>query len=178
MRTKKITVSILITLLSAVLLQANQEITKIGVIDITKIYSAYYKDSQAVQELEKLRKQYDDRMEEIKKEITALESKKLDASKANNDQEALRLETEITKKTEYLKDYRRIKLDELKNMEQKLNTSSNFLSELADAIIKVSETEGFTLILKKNDPYIAYYTPETDITDKVIEYLMARKKSE
>jgi outer membrane protein len=177
MKTKMFAASLFISLLTFSA-QANQEITRIGVIDISTIYSAYYKDSKAVQEVADLRKQYQSQMEDIKKEITSLESKKLDASKANNKEEELRLDTEIRKKTEYLKDFKRVKDEELKNMEQKLSTSSQFLKELADAIIKVSETEGFTLILKTNDPYIAYYTPETDITEKVLEYLMEHKKSD
>ncbi|MBN1412469.1 MAG: OmpH family outer membrane protein [Spirochaetales bacterium] len=175
MNRKKILLLLIIFHLSAVLLYAAQEITKIGVIDISEIYTTYFKDSRAVRELEELKQAYSKTIENTNKLINDLENKKLEASRAGKDDEVLKYGQQIQDKTDYLRDFRRIKSQEIKSKEQKLNISNEFLQEIADAIQKVAETEGYSLILKKNDPYIVYQTNETDITAKVLEYLTKNK---
>ncbi len=149
------------------------QITKVGIVDIVKVYSVYYKESKEVLKLEELRNTYMKEIQQKKDEILNLENEKVDAQNRGDQEKALELDKEIFEKKQFLNEYTRIKTQQLKQLAQNLANSNAFISEIADAIQYVAESEGFSLILKKSDQFL-FWTPEIDITDKVIAELMKR----
>jgi len=153
------------------------QITRVGVLDIEKVYSVYFRESRAVKELQEKRAEVLREIGRIDEEVLALESQKLQAESDRNGDLALKLDTEIFKKKQYRDDYRRIKMDQLRKMSERVALSDAFLDELVSAIQFVAESEGFSVILNKSgqfEQFFFFYTKEVDITEKVIQELVRR----
>jgi outer membrane protein len=154
-----------------------EQITRVGVLDIEKVYSVYFRESRAVKELQEKKAEVLREIGRIDEEVLALESQKLQAESERNGDLALRLDTEIFKKKQYRDDYRRIKMDQLRKMSERVSLSDAFLDELVAAIQNVAEAEGFSVILNKSgqfEQFFFFYTKEVDITEKVIQELVRR----
>ena len=153
------------------------QITRVGILDIEKVYSIYFRESQAVKELQQLRADVLREINRIDEEILILESQKLDAESRDEGQAALRLDREIFEKKQYRDDYRRIKMDQIRKRSENLYKSDEFLDELLEAIEFVAESEGFSLVLNSSgqfSQFFFFYTKEVDITELVIQELMRR----
>jgi outer membrane protein len=174
--------SIRILVLAAAFLMSSvlgfgEQITRVGVLDIEKVYSVYFRESRAVKELQEKKTEIQRDISRIDEEIMALEAQKLQAESDRNSDLALKLDTDIFKRKQYRDDFRRIKLDQLRKLSEKLSLSDAFLDELVAAIQYVAESEGFSLILNKSgqfEQFFLFYTKEVDVTDKVIQELVRR----
>ena len=155
----------------------SEQLTKVGLLDIEKVYSIYFRESKTVKEFQERQANMLQELSRIDDEILLLENAKLDAERKNDGQTALKLDQEIFEKKQYREDYKRIKTQQLKRMSEELYQSNEFLDELLEAINFIAESEGFSLILNNSRQYRSfffYYTKEIDITEKVIEELMRR----
>jgi outer membrane protein len=153
------------------------QITRVGVLDIDKVYSVYFRESKAIKELQDMKAEVLREISRIDDEISSLEAQKLQADSDQNNDLSLKLDADIFKKKQYRDDYRRIKMDQLRKMSERVSLSDAFLDELVSAIQFVAESEGFSLILNKSgqfEQFFLFYTKEVDITDKVIQELVRR----
>ena len=154
-----------------------EQITRVGILDIDKVYAVYFRESKAVKEFQQKRVEVLRDISSIDDEILELENRKLDAEGRGDASEALRLDNEIFKKRQYREDFRRIKMDQLRRMSEKLYQSDEFLDELLQAIQFVAESEGFSLVLNaggQSSQMFLFFTKEIDITEQVIQELMRR----
>jgi outer membrane protein len=166
-----------IAFLAAAALAGGEQITRIGVLDIEKVYSVYFRESRAVKELQEKKAEVLREIARIDEEVLTLEGQKLQAESDRNGELALKLDTEIFKKKQYRDDYRRIKMDQLRKMSERIALSDAFLDELVAAIQFVAESEGFSVILNKSgqfEQFFLFYTKEVDVTEKVIQELVRR----
>jgi len=151
-------------------LQAAQ-LTQIGVINISRIISSYFEASYALREINDMQSKFDTEKQKILNNIQDLEQQKLDAQNSGDNQKALQLDNEIFKQKNYLQEFIRIKTNQINQKRNSLLQSPNFLSDLVKAIAYVAENEGYSIVLRSDDPSIMYWNKEVDITDKVIERL-------
>jgi len=154
----------------------SQQITRFAVVDLSKVYTAFFKESKAVREFEEKSAKVQSDIDKMTKEIQELRSKYAEAVLANNESEALRLENLIYKKSEFLKEYYQAKTAELDDQRNKLMQSGAFLDQIYDEIRYIAESEGYTMVLKKTDPNIVWYSPSVDVTDKLIKNLQTKNK--
>jgi len=177
MKKTAIAVLVLLSLLLPGTVLLADQITRVGILDIEKVYSIYFRESQAVKELQQMRADVLREINRIDEEILLLESQKLDAESRGDGQAALRLDREIFEKRQYRDDYRRIKMDQIRKRSENLYKSDEFLDELLQAIEYVAESEGFSLVLNSSgqfSQFFFFYTKEVDITELVIQELMRR----
>ena len=154
-----------------------EQITRVAILDIEKVYAIYFRESRAVKELQEKKAEILREINRIDDEILAFEGQKLQAESEGNSEQALKLDTEIFKKKQFRDDYRRIKTDQLRRLSERLALSDQFLDELVSAIQYVAESEGFSLVLNRSgqfEQFFFFYTKEVDITDKVIRELVKR----
>ncbi len=170
----KKTIILLMVLLAGWSFLAAENITKVAVLDYSRILSAFYKDSQAVRELEELKQSFQEESEKIQDEIKILEARKLDAENDGNTARALELDNEIFKKKNYLRDYIRVKNAQLAEMNKSLSQNMTLVKEINEEIQYVAESNGFSLVFKKSDPNLLWWNYEVDITDQVLQRLMSR----
>lgn len=148
-----------------------EQLTTVGVIDIAKVSGVFFRDSQSLRELDDMTAKVQAELDAVTREINLLREKKLAAERAANRAEILKIDDEINAKTSYLKDYYRIKSNQIQERRTRLTESSAFLTEIQKAIAFVAEEEGYNVILKTSDPNLIWWSKQIDITERVIEYL-------
>lgn len=162
-------------MLSALLPAAAQQLTRFAVIDLPRVYTAFYRDSKAVRDFEDRSSKVQADIDRMTTEIQGLQKQKVDAESANDSERALRLDTEINKKTDFLKEYYRVKTAELEDQKKKLSQSSGFMQQVYDEIKLVAESDGYSAVLNlKESSGLLWYSPTVDITDKVINNLLTK----
>ena len=153
-----------------------QQVTRIAVVDLSKVISAYSKDAQAVKEFEQKKSQVQSDIDKMSAEIMRLMSLKADADKAGDKVASLKARDEIDKRTKALSDFVSVKQSELDAQAKKLGSNDAFSQDLYKQIQNVAETEGYSLVinLKSSDSVmnaVLWYSPMIDITADVIEAL-------
>ncbi len=164
----------LVTMAAAPLVHGQQEITKVGVVDTNRIYSVYFQDSRALRDLAAFRQSILEESKRLSDDITAIRGAKVNAERDGRKDEALRLESQILEKENFLKEYQRVKNLEYRSRQSKVELESSFLGELADAIAYVAVSEGFSMIMEKQNPIFLYFTSESDITEQVLQHLFEK----
>jgi len=155
----------------------SQQITRFALVDLPKVYTAFFRESTAVRQFEEKSAKVQAEIDKLTKEIQDLRSKYADAVLANNESEALRLESLTYRRSEFLKEYYQVKTAELDAERGKLMQSGSFLDQVYDEIRYIAESEGYTVVLNmKNNPSIVWYSPSVDITEKLIKNLQTRQK--
>jgi outer membrane protein len=152
-----------------------QQLTRFAVVDLTKVYTSFFRDSRAVREFEERSARVQAEIDKMTAEIQTLKSSQLDAQAKGDEAQALRLENEIYRKSEYLKEYFQTKTAELNDQKNKLAQSGSFLTQVQNEIRYIAESEGYSMVLNlKENTGILWYSPTVDITDKVIQNLVAK----
>lgn len=149
-------------------------VTKVAVLDYSKILSAFYKDSQAVRELEEMKTQFQQEIERIQKEVSILEERKLNAENSGNNSKALELDNQIFEKKKFLRDYIRVKNSQLTELNKSLSQNNNLVQEIREEVEYIAESGGYSLVIKKSDPNLLWWSYEVDITDQVLQRLLKK----
>lgn len=151
---------------------AQQEVTKVGVIDTSRVYQSYFRATTGIRNYEAKRAEFQAEVDSRTAELKELQQKKVDLEKEGKTTEALKIEAEIISKADFLTEYTRVKQVELESLKQNLEEADSFYDTLYDVIEDIAESEGLTIILSLQQANaILWYSPSVDITDKVIERL-------
>jgi outer membrane protein len=155
----------------------SQQLTRFAVVDLPKVYTAFFRDSKAVREFEERSTRVQREIDKMTKEIQDLRSKHADQVLQGDQNQALRTEAEINRKSEFLREYYTVKTTELEEQKRKLSQSGSFLEQVYAEIRFIAESEGYTMVLNpKENTGIIWYSPTVDITDKVIQNLLEKSR--
>jgi outer membrane protein len=153
-----------------------QQITRFGVVDTALVYSTYFRESSAVRSYESKKNEFQDEINSLTQELKNLQQQKLTYEKNNNQTDALKIETKISQKTDFLTEYSRAKNAELETLRKNLESSDDFYEKLYQVIAKVAESGGYSMILSlHNSDSILWYSPTVDVTNDVITGLSSIK---
>ncbi len=151
---------------------AAQQITRFGVVDTAKVYNAYFRNSAPIRNYEKKKNEFQTEINKRTEELRQLQQKKLELENDGNETQVLKIESEITKKREYLTEYTNAKNVELETLQRSLQTSDAFYKKLYETLAKIAESGGYSMILSlQDDNSILWYSQTVDITDQVIKEL-------
>jgi len=154
-----------------------QQLTRFAVVDLPKVYSAFFRDSRAVREFEERSARVQTEIDRMTREIQELRSRYADVVLEGDQTQALRLESEINRKSEFLREYYAIKTAELEDQRKKLSQSGSFLEQVYSEIRFIAESEGYSMVLNlKENNDILWYSPTVDITDKLIQNLLDKSR--
>ncbi len=167
---KKISL-ILLSLFSCFVLSA-QQIPKFGIVDTSRVFQTYFRDSAAVRNFEAKKAEFQNEIAKKTEELKQLQQQKINLYEMGDEAGALKIDAEILKKADYLTAYTQAKNTELDSLKKKLENSDTFYQSLYDIIGRIAESEGFSMILSlQQTSNILWYSPSVDITDKVINNL-------
>ncbi|MDR3171157.1 MAG: OmpH family outer membrane protein [Treponema sp.] len=168
-------VMVLVLVLGLGFQAAAQQLTRFAVVDLSKVYIAFFRESRAVREFEERSSRVQVEIDRMTREIQELKNTQFSAETRGDRSEALRLENEAYRKSEYLKEYYRVKTAELTDQKNKLTQSGAFLEQVYDEIRVIAESEGYSMVLNlKENTGILWYSPTVDITDKLIQNLLSK----
>ncbi|MDR1901044.1 MAG: OmpH family outer membrane protein [Treponema sp.] len=154
-----------------------QQLTRFAVVDLSKVYVSFFRESRAVREFEERSARVQAEINQMTKEIQDLKSSQISAEFRGDRNEALRLENEAYRKSEFLKEYYKLKTAELEDQKSKLTQSGAFLEQVYDEIRYIAESEGYSMVLNnKENTGILWFSPTVDITDKLIQNLLAKSR--
>jgi outer membrane protein len=152
-----------------------QQLTRFAVVDMSKVYTAFFKESRAVRDFEERSARVQTDVDRMTREIQDLKNQQSNAELQGDSEKAVRLENDIYKKSEFLKEYFKVKTSELEDQKKKLSQSSAFLEQVYGELRLVAESEGYSMVLNLKDTKgILWYSPAIDITDKVIQSLQSK----
>jgi outer membrane protein len=154
-----------------------QQLTRFAVVDLPRVYAAFFRDSRAVREWEERSARVQNDIDRMTREIQELKSRQADAALRGEQNESVRLENEVYRKSEFLRDYYQVKTAELEEQKRRLSQSNTFLDQVNDEIRYIAESEGYSIVLNlKENRGILWFSPTVDITEKLIQNLLAKAK--
>ncbi|MCQ2981477.1 MAG: OmpH family outer membrane protein [Treponemataceae bacterium] len=169
---KKLLIAGILALIPVVSAFAQQDLTRFGVIDTSRVYTTYFRSSAGVRNYDSKLTEFQTEVKKKTEELEALQKKIVEAKNSGNETQELKLQAEYQKKYDFLTEYSRTKRVELDSLKKKLETSDEFYEKLYNAIEHIAESEGYSIILSLQDSNsILWYSPTVDITDKVISQL-------
>jgi outer membrane protein len=149
-----------------------QQLTRFAVMDLPRVYMAFFSESKAVRDFEDQSARVQAEIDRMTREIESLRVSRVNALAQGNNEQALRYETEINRRSDYLREYYRAMTEELERIKNGLTQSEAFLAQVYDEIRYVAESEGYTMVLNmRENNGILWYSPTVDITDKIIQSL-------
>jgi outer membrane protein len=162
-------------LFSAGVFASAQQLTRFAVVDLSRVYMAFFRDSRAVREWEESSARVQREVDRRNKEIQDLQSRKVNAEIQGSEDEVQRLENLIYSRSDALRDYYQVRTRELEEQKRRLSQSDSFLEQVYDEIRFIAESEGCSTVLNlKENTGILWYSPTVDITDKLIQNLIAK----
>jgi len=154
-----------------------QQLTRFAVVDMPKVYTAFFRDSRAVRQFEEKSAKVQSDIDKMTKEIQDLRSRHADALLRDDQTEVLRLENLIYRRSEYLREFYQTRTAELENEKKRLVQSGSFLEQVYDEIRYIAESEGYSMVLDlKQSNGIIWYSNTVDITDKLIANLLTKAR--
>jgi outer membrane protein len=154
-----------------------QQLTRFAVVDLSRVYITFFSESRAVRDFEERVARVQSDIDRMTAEIQTLRNNLITAEFQGNRDQALRLEVEINRRTEYLREYHQLKTAELEAARINLTRSSSFLEQVYDEIRYIAESEGYSMVLNlKENTGILWYSPTVVITNKVIQNLMEKAR--
>ncbi|MDR1837483.1 MAG: OmpH family outer membrane protein [Treponema sp.] len=152
-----------------------QQLTRFAVVDLSRVYTAYFRESRAVREFEERSARVQSEIDRRTREITELRARQAEAVLRSDQSEANRLETQIYRMSEAVRDYYQTNMTILEDQRKRLMESGSFLDQIYDEIRFIAESEGCSLVFNLSDtPGIVWYSATVDITDRLIQNLLTR----
>jgi outer membrane protein len=157
----------------AVLQAGAQQITRVAVVDLSRVLAAFPLDAAAIKNFESRKAEVQATVDARTSEIKKLQARKTDAENSGDSETSKSIDQDIAKKTADLKDYAAARQNELDIMAKALSSSVSFLKKLNAKIGQVAEAEGYTLVLNakpdQGSSIVLWNSSAVDITDKVIQ---------
>jgi len=155
----------------------SQQITRVAVIDLQKVYMTYYKDSQAVRAFEEEKQRVNDEIKRLGDEIKALQTRRLEIISSGDSIALKSFDETLYRKAQFLSDYVKVKQADLDDKANALSKGDAFVQMLYRTVQTISEKEGYSLVISSRDAAdtgssVIWFSPMIDITDMVIQALL------
>ncbi|HKK49081.1 MAG TPA: OmpH family outer membrane protein [Alkalispirochaeta sp.] len=166
-------VSILLIIAALILPAAvsAEQLTTVAVVDIDEVYNSFYRDSQGVRELERLRQEYQEEIDREVDQLEELEERRAQAQDRGTQRRIDQLTQEIEELERYLQELTRRRRQQLEERQESL-LSDDFFRQMQEAIQFVAESEGYTVILRSDSDGLQWWSVEVDISDLVVNRLI------
>ena len=148
-----------------------QQLTRFAVVDLPKVYMAFFQDSRAVREFEERVARVQNEVDRRTREVQELRARHAEAVLRSDQIEANRLDNQINRLAEAVRDYYQTQTSILENQRRNLMQSGSFLDQVYDEIRYIAESEGYSMVLNLKNDAVIWYSATVDITDRLIANL-------
>jgi Skp family chaperone for outer membrane proteins len=150
-----------------------QQFFKTGVVDISRVYNQFYKETKAVRDFEDFKAGIQREIDKMKEEIRQLNDQRNDAKAKSDPAKVQLLDADILKRQDAMKDYARIQQLQINARSEEIKADGSFQRLMGSEIEQAALSKGFGLVLNLKDTSIVWYGPDADVTDDVIARLTA-----
>jgi outer membrane protein len=156
-----------------------QQITRVAVIDLQKVYMTYYKDSMAVRAFEEEKHRVQEEIVKLSNEIKELQHKRLEILSSSDAVALKAFDETMYRKAQFLSDFVKVKQADLDAKAQSLAKGDAFVQMLYRTVQTIAETEGYSLVISSRDASdvgssVIWFSSMIDISDKIIQALLGR----
>jgi outer membrane protein len=149
-----------------------QQLTRFAVVDLSRVYTQFFRESRAVREWEDRSARVQSEVDRMTAEINTLQGTLVDAQSRGDEERVLRIQNELYRKQDFLREYYQVKKAELEDQMKKLSRSGSFLEQIRDEIRYIAESEGYSMVLnQRENTGILWFSPTVDITERLIANL-------
>ncbi|MCL1954303.1 MAG: OmpH family outer membrane protein [Spirochaetes bacterium] len=153
----------------------SQQLTRFAVVDLPKVYTDFFRDSRPVREFNERSARVQNEIDRRTREVTELRARYSEAVLKGDQTEANRLEGQVYRMNEALKDYYQTQTAILEDQRKKLMLSGSFLDQVYDEIRYIAESEGYSMVINLGDTKgIVWYSATVDITERLIHNLRTK----
>jgi outer membrane protein len=153
----------------------SQQLTRFAVVDLPKVYTEFFRDSRQVREFNERSARVQNEIDRRTKEITELRARYSEAVLKGDQTEANRLELQVYRMNEALKDYYQTQTAILEDQRKNLMRSGSFLDQVYDEIRYIAESEGYSMVMDLGESKgIIWYSATVDITERLIQNLRTK----
>ena len=153
---------------------AAQQLTRIAVVDLPRVYTAFFSQSRPVREFEERSARVQAEVDRRTRELNEVRARRAEAQLQGNQNEVNRLDAQIHRSSEALRDYYQTQTNILEDQRRRLMQSGSFMDQIYDEIRFIAESEGYSMVLSLAETGIVWYSPTVDITDRLIRNLMEK----
>ncbi len=146
----------------------SEQLTTVAVINVEKIFSSFYRDSKQLRNLENMRTEFQGEIDSHIQELNDLREEKLRTG-SSGDTDAL--DQEIAELTDFIRNLSTQRRTQLEELRQSL-MSDEFVQNLQRSTRFISESEGYSLVLRSDTDGLLWWASIVDISDKVITHLI------
>ena len=164
---KKILCSFIMLIAAAAVMSAsNIKLEKIGIINIDLVMETIFTGkSKSMQAIAKEKKEFKEKLAKLEENINLLREASL---KEKDEQRKILIDKKLEETQKQYSDYYKVTSYKI---EQKVKSIQGpILKEIYDVVQRISEKEGYSLIMEANTEGIFYYSVDSDITQKVVDY--------
>jgi outer membrane protein len=112
------------------------------------------------------------------REIQELRARHAEAVLRNDQTEANRLDAQVYRMSEAVRDYYQTQTAILEDQRRRLMQSGSFMNEVYDEIRYIAESEGYSMVLNLSENKgIIWYSPTVDITERLIQSLLTKTRN-
>lgn len=165
-------VLLLISIFSSLVTLGANDLTKVGVVDINKVYTRFIKESADARKFDEFKQSIQEEISKRKIEIDQIDKDLIEARDDDNEEGVAELESQLSIKKINLQEYTRYKNKELNARISSDATKEDFARSLQEAIREVGLQNGYSVIFQSNDPSMIWYHNDVDVTELVIQNLM------
>ena len=149
-----------------------QMLTRFAVVDLPRVYMAFFRESRAVRDFEERSARVQSEIDRMSAEIQSLRVRMVEAQAQGQQEQALRIEAELNRRSDFLMEYYRTRTAELESIKNRLTQSGSFLEQVYDEIRFIAESEGYSMVINiRENAGILWHSPTVDITDRIIRNL-------
>jgi len=157
------------TLFSAEVTYA-QDLATVAVVNINQVYNSFYRDSQSVRDLERLRREYQAEIDGHLRELDGLRNRRAQAVESNNQRRTEELDSQIAELQRFLEDLTRRRRQQLEARQADM-VSDVFLRQLQEAIQFVAESNGYSIVIRSDTTGLQWWSSEVDVSELVLQRL-------
>jgi Skp family chaperone for outer membrane proteins len=155
----------------AVSLAAQKSITRFAVVDMERVTRAFT-GQDAAAALEEKKAAIQTELLRLGEELKELEAQFAQTQEEGKHSGIKTIEKSVQAKKQEIQVYYRKALAELEQEKASLALTSEQLTRLSTILRSVAQNEGFSMVLSKQEGSgILWYSPEVDITARVIEWM-------
>ncbi|MCL2232510.1 MAG: OmpH family outer membrane protein [Treponema sp.] len=150
-----------------------QQITRFAVVDLPQVHMAFFRESRAVRDFEERAARVQADIDRMTAEIQTLRINMVNAQAQGNQEQALRIEADLNRRSDFLREFHRTQTAALEAQRVRLTQDDAFLGQVYDEIRFIAESEGFSMVLNLHgNNGIIWFSPAVDITDRLIRNLL------
>ncbi len=150
----------------------SNDLTKVGVVDVSKIYNRFIQESAAKRKLDEYQSNVDEQVSQRKIEIDQIEQELVSARDDDDEALVVELEAQLNIKRINLQEFAKHKTREYNAMISSETSKHDFSTKLMEAIKRVASQNGFSVIFHKDTSGLLWNSPDVDVTDLVIQSMM------